>query len=162
MPRIGYKRSDRRWRAPDGSEWASKFEWQVFDALSANGYNVRRCDERDTLSYTEPKSNARCVACGSWECVQDRTYTPDLFLLPESQGADGVGYYIEVKGYFRREKRQLFRCMRNSREDIDIRLILEADHWVTKGKTRMTDYARRYLKTTPTHVWDGDIPEDWK
>jgi hypothetical protein len=93
--------------------------------------------------------------------VQDRSYTPDLFLRPEGR-PESDGYFIEVKGYFRREKRQLFRCMRNSRPDINLRLILEGDHWVTKGKTRMTDYAKRYLKTTPTHVWDGDIPGDWK
>mgnify|MGYP003340999475 FL=1 len=133
----------------------------VFQVLRDAGHNIRKCDERDTISYTEPKVNARCVACGSWECVQDRSYTPDLLLIPQG-GDDSDGYFIEVKGYFRREKRQLFRVMRNSRPDINLRLILEADHWVTKGKTRMTDYARRYLKTTPTHVWDGDIPEDWK
>ncbi len=101
------------------------------------------------------------MACGSRECVQDRSYTPDLFLIPEGGDAKS-GYYIEAKGYFRREKRTLFRCMRNTRPDIAVRLVLEADHWVTKGKSRMTDYAARYLKTTPTHVWDGDLPEDWK
>jgi hypothetical protein len=51
--------------------------------------------------------------------------------------------------------------MRNSRPDIDLVLVLEADHWVTKGKTRMTDYAKRYLKTTPTHVWNGGLPDEW-
>ena len=161
MPRVGSKRSDRRWRAPDGTVWASKFEWAVYDSLKRSGYNIRRCGEGDTVSYTEPKANARCMVCGNRECVQDRTYTPDLFLSRDG-GKKSDGYFIEVKGYFRREKRQLFRCLRNSRPDINLRLILEADHWVTKGKTRMSDYCERYLKTTPYHIWDGDIPEEWR
>lgn len=92
--------------------------------------------------------------------MQDRIYTPDLFVIPEG-GRERDGYYIEAKGYFRAEKRKLFRCMRNDRPDIDLRVILEANHWVTKGKSKLTDYFARYLKTTPVHVWDGGIPGDW-
>lgn len=161
MPRIGKKRSDRRYRAPDGTEWASKFEWEVYSTLRDAGHCVRPCDERDTISYTEQKTNARCVACGSVECVQDRTYTPDLFFLPQGEGSNGAGYYIEVKGYFRPEKRTLFRCMRKSRPDYDIRLVLQSNFRAT-SKSRIVDYCKRYLKDTKYHVWDGDIPGDWK
>lgn len=154
------KRRDMRWVAPDGSEWASRFEWEVYDELRRGGANVRRCTERDTITYTERKPNTRCMACGSKQCVQDRTYTPDLFLIPEGQ-EDGSGYYIEVKGYFRREKRALFRSLRNSRQDLDIRIIYQTDFKATK-KMKISEYTRRYIKDTKFHIWDGDIPGDWK
>lgn len=163
VPRVGWKKSDRRWKAPDGQIWASKFEWAVYDSLKSAGVNVRKCDASDSITYHQPKPNVRCMDCASGNCSQERTYTPDLYIIPEGESkAIRAGYYVEVKGYFRSEKRTLFRCLRNDRTDISIRCILEADHWVTKGKTRLTDYFKRYLKTTPVHVWNGDIPEDWK
>ncbi len=61
--------------------------------------------------------------------------------------------------------------MVNANPDYPIRVILEANQWVTKGKTRYTDYFKRYLKTVPVIVWgdtyrwnDGThhlFPEDW-
>jgi hypothetical protein len=102
------------------------------------------------------------LECGSSNCAQNRTYTPDIFFLPKAAPPNTGGYYIEVKGYFRDEKRKLFRCFRNDRPDIDLRCVFEGDHWVTRGKTRLTQYFDRYVKNTPYHVWDGDIPEDWK
>ena len=160
--RMGYKRSDRRWVDDEGTVWASKFEYKVFAGLRDSGCNVRKCTSSDTFSYTEHKPNVRCVECGGCDCVQDRTYTPDLFYTPEQGEGSGTGYYIETKGYFAAPKRSLFRSLRASRPDIDLRVVLESDGWVTKGKTRLTDYFSRYLKTTPVHVWDGDIPEEWK
>jgi len=159
--RVGKKKSDRRWRDPDGKVWASRFEWTVYDTLSRLGCNVRKCTERDSISYSEPKPNVKCMECGSLQCMQERIYTPDLFLIPKGRG-NGDGYFIETKGYFARDKRILFRCFRNDRQDIDLRLILESDHWTTKGKTRLSQYAERYLPNTPCHVWNGDIPDDWK
>ena len=167
--RAGFKRADRRWIDDDGTVWASKFEYTVYAALKESGATVRKCTASDTVDYTEHKRNVRCVECGSCECVQDRTYTADLFFTPASafdtaaasDGSSG-GYYIETKGYFAPDKRRLFRSLRETRPDIDLRVILETDGWATKGKTRMTQYFAKYLKTTPVHVWNGDIPEDWK
>lgn len=82
--------------------------------------------------------------------------------MPAGAGGIGNGYYLETKGYFPAAKRNLFRHLRAAHPRLDIRVALEANHWVTKGKTRLTDYFSRYLKTTPVHVWDGDLPEDWK
>jgi hypothetical protein len=160
--RVGHKRADRRWRADDGTIWASKFEYTVYAALKGTGSIVRKCTSSDTVTYTEHKSNVRCLECGGSECVQDRTYTADLFFTPASAGSGSSGYYIEAKGYFAPDKRRLFRSLRKTRPDIDLRVILETNGWATKGKTRMTQYFAKYLKTTPVHVWDGDIPEDWK
>ena len=161
MPRVGSRRSDRRWKAPDGEIWPSKFEWEVYDALKQRGVNVRRCDSGDTITYHQPRPNVECLECGSSKCSQTRTYTPDLHILrPRGRGGESRGYYIEVKGYFREEKRRLFRCLRNDRKDIDLRCIFASNHWVKKGKTRLSDYFSRYVKNTPYHFWDGDIPED--
>lgn len=161
MPRVGRSRSDRRWEAPDGQVWASKFEWEVFDALQRAGVSVRKCDSGDTVTYYQARPNVRCLDCGSSNCSQERTYTPDLFVIPKSGSDNGGGYFIEVKGYFRDEKRALFRCLRTSRSDIDLRCVFAADHWVTKGKTRLSAYFDRYVKNTPYHFWDGTLPETW-
>ena len=160
MPRVGTKRSDRRWIDPDGEQWASKFEWRVFDHLRSSGANVRRCTSSDSIAYTEPKPNVTCLECGGSECVQERIYTPDLYIVPHG-GDDKSGYYIEAKGYFRKEKRQLFRHLRKSRADIDLRVVLESDHWVTRGKTRLSNYFDRYLKETPYVVGFKQIPGKW-
>jgi len=163
MGRVGRKRSDRRWQDPEtGEVWPSRFEWEVYSTLKASGHAVRRCDAGDTISYTEPRPNVSCMECGSSKCAQNRQYTPDLFLIPKAATSDSDGYYIEVKGYFRDEKRKLFRCLRKTRPDIDLRIIFEGDHWVTRGKTKITDYFDRYVKNTPYHIWDGGIPGEWE
>jgi len=162
VPRVGYKRNDRRWEAEDGEVWPSKFEWEVYTSLKATGRNVRRCTSADTISYSEPRPNVSCLECGGSQCAQNRTYTPDLFLLPEAATSDSDGYYIEVKGYFRDEKRKLFRCLRKVRPDIDLRVIFASDHWVNRPKTRLSHYFDRYLKNTPYCFWNGDLPEEWR
>jgi len=162
MGRVGSKRSDRRWEDETGEVWASKFEWEVFDTLSRSGRNVRRCTSSDTISYTESRPNVSCLDCGGSNCAQNRTYTPDLFLLPQAATSDSEGYYIEVKGYFRDEKRKLFRCLRKARPDIDLRVIFASNHWVNRPRSRLSDYFTRYIKNTPFCFWDGDIPEEWQ
>lgn len=52
--------------------------------------------------------------------------------------------YIETKGYFEGTKRNLFRQVIKAYPNVDIRLIAGADHWVTRGKTRLSDWAKRY------------------
>ena len=158
MPRVGRKRSDRRWLDPTGEQWASRYEWETYEYLKAAGANVRRCTEDDSINYTERKPRCRCLECGSGNVVQERTYTPDLYLVPKGREESG-GYYIEVKGYFRGEKRRLFRCLRNDRPDIDIRVVANANP--KTGKLRLTEYFARYLKDTPIVVGYENIPEDW-
>jgi hypothetical protein len=84
--------------------------------------------------------------------VQERTYTPDLFV-----GSNG--FYLETKGYFPGPKRSLFRAVLASNPNADIRLVAQSNHWVTKGKTRLSDWAKRFK--IKFHVWDGKLPEDW-
>lgn len=160
------RHNGQRWTAPDGTEWDSIFEWQVFQGFKEAGLDIRKCDERDTISYGEQKQGVRCMECGSSRCVQQRRYTPDLLCVREggSSHEHGSEYLIEVKGYFRREKRTLFRSMRNDQPHVDLRVVLASDHWVTKGKTRITDYLERYVKNTPYFIWNGpeSIPESWR
>ena len=157
--RVGTKRSDRRWKAPDGTIWASKFEYTVYDTLLSADFDVRKCGHDDTISYVEPRRNSRCVECGSDKVVQDRTYTPDLCMYQETQRGDRPIYNIETKGYFRAERRKLFREMVKSNPTYPIVVILERNGWVTKGKSRYLDYFKRYLKTVPVFVWNGQTVE---
>lgn len=158
MARVGRKISDKRWKDSNGEVWASKFEADLYSYLQDCGSDVRRCAESDSFDYTEPKARARCLACGSGECVQDRVYTPDLYIVPKSGATEG--YYIEAKGYFRAEKRTLFRHFCKCHQNLDLRVVLEANHWVTRGKTRLKDYIERYCKL-PVVVGIQNIPEDW-
>lgn len=158
--RKGSKRNDRRWLAEDGQEWASEFEYRVFEALRSAGHRVRKCGEGDSISYTESKRNTVCLECGSSQCVQYRTYTPDIFCVPKRL-PESKGFYIEVKGYFRAEKRRLFQSMRASNPNCDLRVIFQSNFKATKTM-RISQYFDRYLKTTPYHIWDGDLPGEWK
>lgn len=158
--RVGTKRSDLRCKAPDGSIWASSFEYDIYAALRDSGVRVRRAEEADSLSYSTPVKLGKCAGCGSDSVVQERTYTPDLVVVPAGSVADSGGYLIETKGYFPGPKRNLFRQICAQRRDVDLRLVVQHDLWVTRGKTKLSDWAKRYK--IKFHVWDGDLPSDWK
>jgi hypothetical protein len=156
--RVGTKKRDMRWEAPDGIVWASRFEYEVYTALKEKGVSVERTEPgKDTLKYHNKVRSARCITCGSCDVVQDRTYTPDL-LVGSKRGRKL--FYIEAKGYLRAERRSLLRAFRQSRPEIDMRLVVQKDHKITKTMT-IVQWAERYLKI-PVHVWNGDIPDAWK
>lgn len=156
--RIGKKRSDLRCKTPDGEEWASPFEARIYYDLRAKGFHVRRATRYDTLRYATPVKQGRCASCNSCEIVQDRTYTPDLIVACGQPGSDEeFDIMLEIKGYFAGPKRNLFRAARQSNPSADIRLIASSDHAVTKGKTRLSDWAKRFR--IPFAVWNGTIPE---
>lgn len=166
--RAGKKRSDRRWVAPDGAVWASRFEYQVFERLSNLGYPVRKCEAGgcDTFSYHTPVRGGYCTECGGNQCVQQRSYTPDLFISSnggmDSKGNDSGGIYLETKGYFPASKRNLLRSFSTTGPKITLMFLAQRDLWVTKGKTRLSDYFTRYLKNIPFAVWDNqDLPREW-
>ena len=152
--RIGKKRSDLRCKTPDGQEWASPLEARVFFALKVAGYAVRRTTAADALKYATAVKQGRCTSCQGCEIVQDRTYTPDLIVYDPSWDADIM---LEIKGYFAGPKRNLFRAARQSNPSADIRLIASTGHTVTKGKTKLSDWAKRFR--IPFAVWNGTIPE---
>jgi hypothetical protein len=162
--RIGTKRSDRRFRAPDGSEWDSRFEWQVYDALRRSGVDVERCEKggRYSIAYTQRLGNSACIACGSTEVGKQRRYTPDLFHHAKkrdaAEGAD-AGYRIELKGYLRAEERSLLRALCKARPDLDLRFIYQRN-WTVSRKSGLTiiDWTKKFLKK-PCAVWTGKLPK---
>lgn len=169
---MGTKKRDMRWQAPDGTIWASRFEYAVYSTLRNHGHNVRKSGPQDSLAYTDSVLNGRCLECNSGRCVTDRRYTPDLFIGPanedleyaaqrvrDGQAPSPCGYYIEAKGYLRSDRRSLLRSFRKSWPRIDFRLVVQRDYNVTKHLT-ITQWAAKYLKC-PVHVWDGKLPIDW-
>lgn len=148
-----------RCRAPDGSEWASPFEFRVFCALQKAGYAVSKCGPDCAMGYTTPVKQGRCASCGSCSIVQERTYTPDLAVRIFAPVIGERIIFLETKGYFTGPKRNLFRAARQSNPQADIRLVVSSNHAVTKGKTRLSDWAKRFK--IPFHVWDGQLPEEW-
>jgi hypothetical protein len=165
--------ADYTFTAPDGSVWASRHEYEVYAALYQIGAPVVKCEKGSahTMGYTESKRGLRCRECGSSKCVQERTYTPDLLVAADGRDLDagpaGQNYYIEAKGYFRESARGLFRHFRRSNPEIDVRLVLMANHAAGKRPKRILDWAKspakveawvwNYKTDDPTDV----IPEEW-
>jgi hypothetical protein len=164
--RIGTKRSDRRFRAPDGSEWDSRYEWQVYDALRRSGVDVERCEKggRYSIAYTQRLNNVACSACGSTEVGKQRRYTPDLFHHAEKRdAAEGaaLGYRIELKGYLRAEERSLLRALCKARPDLDLRIVYQRDWRVSrKSGLTITQWTHKFLKI-PYAVWKGKADIEW-
>jgi hypothetical protein len=158
--RIGTKRSDLRCKDPAGDIWASPFEFNVYDAIKDKGdFTIRRATERDSLAYSTAIRGGRCTECGCSTVVQDRSYTPDLYLVWKGVDRLTSGFYVEVKGYLPGPKRNLFRQVKAQHPHVDLRIVAQSDHWVTKGKSRLSDWAKRYK--IKFHLWNGSLPEDW-
>ncbi len=164
--RVGTKRRDMRWLAPDGTEWDSKFEYEIFLTYQKAGMHVRRTTEQDSLLFTRPVRNGACTECCSSEVVSRHTYTPDLFVsdaIDRRQGPESAlptaGYYIEAKGYLRAEQRSLLRALRKARPDVDLRVIVQRDYKVTKSLT-ITEWVRKYLRARVA-VWHSGVTPTW-
>lgn len=165
--RIGTKRSDWRFRAPDGSEWDSKFEWQVFDALTKQGHRIRRCERglADSVPYTQRILNAACGACGSDAVGKRRSYTADFLHDPERKESqretDDGRFLVELKGYLRADERGLLRALCKARPDLRLVFIFQRDFTVSRRSgLKATDWVEKYLKK-PAIVWKGKIPNEW-
>lgn len=163
--RVGKKRSDFRWLADDGVVWSSRFEYAVYTALKEQGVNVRKTTAEDSIPYTSVVPNSRCRGCESVDVVQDRVFTPDLFVIPKAddeQGKDSNSepYYIEAKGFLRADRRSLLRRFRQAKPSINLRFIIERDYKAT-AKCSLSQWIGKYLKL-PCIVWTGSIPNDWR
>jgi hypothetical protein len=79
---------------------------------------------------------ATCAKCGHNVALKQRNYTPDLVL--------GNGVIIEIKGKFTGEMRTKMLAVRRCNPDLDIRMLFQADNWLTKKKaTRYSDWCER-------------------
>jgi hypothetical protein len=152
MPRKGSKRSDRRWIDPGGQEWDSKFEWLVYERLRSDGYRVRRCDESDSIAYHSGVRQGRCLECGSAQVVQERIYTPDLFVVGRVGSDEQCRSAIECKGYFPGSKRNLFRSVAkqwgrewDEAEGPDLRIVFESNR-LRGTALSSVEYVHKYAK----------------
>lgn len=160
----GTKRSDRRWLDAEGREWDSRFEWLVYTALESSGYNIRRCDERDSIDYSSQIRGGYCLDCEGSRVVQSRTYTADLYVLErQSKGIKG-GYQLELKGYFPATKRSLFRAVAEQCEadGISIRIVFESKYKMRGSKMTGPEYIHRYCKNVIPGVFNKKTGEvEW-
>lgn len=156
---MARKRRDRRFTDPEGNEWDSQFEYLVFVGLPSHGYRVRRCDERDSVSYQHPVKQGACLECGSHEVVQVRSYTPDLFVVDALTDTDEDGTYIECKGYFPADRRAQLRSVVQSNPQLDLRILFAAERKLTKAKTNI-EYVHSYIKCG-AGVWNKGALE-WR
>lgn len=163
--KVGFKRSDRRYQSDDGQLWDSRFEWVVYDGLLRSGYNLRRCNEDDSITYHTSIPKGKCVECGGNEVLQGRVYTPDLFVVG-SKGKGSIaqaGYFVECKGYFPADKRTLFRAVANQASGIDLRIVFQREVILKGTKVTNVDYIKKFCKTTPVGVWDPNTEDiNWK
>jgi hypothetical protein len=168
-----------RWTAPDGVEWDSRFEYEVFRQIQSEAPGTVRktipgtpdAKGCDTFSYREGIRHGSCESCGSTDVSKLRSFTPDLFYVPSDAGAAwnkhtrsgtgaSPGYYAEVKGFMRANKRSLLRAFHKVRKDIDVRYILQRNYRVT-AKLTAVEWIVKFLKCRVI-VWDGRLPKDWQ
>ena len=152
MPKVGRKRSDRRWEADDGVEWASKFEHDVYYRLRSDGYRVRKCDESDSVSYQSSVKQGHCLECGSNGIVQLRTYTPDLFLVGGLRQGERGGAIVECKGKFTSDKRKLFREVAAQWEGPDLCIVFQGSR-LPGLQSSSIEWCQRYCKNVTPGLW---------
>jgi hypothetical protein len=154
VPRKGVKRSDRRWIADDGQEWASKFEHDVYYRLRGDGYRVRKCDSSDSVTYQSPVKQGSCLECGSADVVQLRTYTPDLFVLDDPTEPGGPRYIVECKGKFTGDKRNLFRHLAAQwgKESPPLRIVFQSNR-LPGIKSSSIEWAHKFCKNVTPGLW---------
>jgi hypothetical protein len=172
--KVGTKRSDLRWIDHEGTEWASKFEAEVYHSAKLANAPVRKCikgkpdaPNSDTYSFWDSSNRrSKCRACGSSEVGQLRSYTPDLVWDPallskgsadeDHKGSSPQRYLVDVKGYLRAGKRSILRAFKKARPDADLRFIFQRDYRISKTAT-ITSWCTKSLKA-PYVVWDGRYP----
>lgn len=144
----GTRKSDRRWIDGTGEEWDSEFEYLVYTSLKGAGYNLRRCDERDTINYSTQVRNSNCLDCSSSRVVQRRVYNSDLYVMEGKSPSEAGGYLLELKGYFPATKRALFRAIAKQCEEdgISLRILFESPYKMRGTKNTGPEYINKYCK----------------
>ena len=146
---------NRSYTANDGTVWDSRFESEVYDRLSLLEVPMRRCEAgRDSLPYDSSIKEGFCLECESNSVVQRRLYTPDLRVGDVGGGIESGGSYIEAKGWWPAPRRRLLREALKGKPLVRMLFVFQKDNWITKGKSRYTDYVARYIKTAEALVWD--------
>jgi hypothetical protein len=160
--RVGIKRSDRRWLSPDGEEFDSKFEYEVYATFKKTPAEVYRTTKSNTLAYTSPIRNGSCTSCGGTDVGQQRHYTPDLFVIPSDSKHKAVGYYVEVKGYLRPRERSLFRSIYKTHANVDLRFLFATDFRASGTKGSITVWFKKFCPNWKLAIWHHEVPKEWK
>jgi len=153
----------KKFTDPDGVVWDSPLEWYVYTGLQDLGYSVRRCDERDAISYHTPVKQGRCLECGSSGTVQDRIYTPDLHVVePQSKkrGLTRRAFIVECKGRFPQDRRSMLRCVKEQHPSLDLRFLFGSEKKLTPKRTNV-EYVRSMIKC-PAGVWVPGKDIKWR
>lgn len=148
--------ADRRYVDHEGVQWASRYEADLYWHLKGLGVPVRKCEQgsSDTFHYTSRVVGGRCLGCEDGEVVQDRTYTPDLY-VGEASGVHGGGYFVEAKGYWKPPQRNLLRSVVKSHPELNLLFVFQKDVWITRGKSKYSDYVKKYFKNAQYVIWDN-------
>lgn len=146
--RKGFKRADKRWVDDTGREWDSRFEWLVYTSLQSSGYDIRRCDGRDTVDYGTPVRNGLCLDCSGDKVLQKRTYTSDLYVMGDKTKNVKGGYLLELKGYWQPAKRTLFRYISKQcvKQGISLRIVFESGNKLRGSQLTGPEYVQKYCK----------------
>lgn len=88
------------------------------------------------------------------EYTLTKNYVPDFIVTKQN----GSKVYIEMKGYLRPEDRTKMIAVKKQHPELDIRIVFERNHPVTKGsKSKYTDWATR--NGFPCAM--NKIPQEW-
>lgn len=157
--KLGTKRKDMRFLSPDGVEWDSKFEWQVWEAARVSNVRLSRADKEggvDTIPYFHQVRGTSCQDCGSARVGKVRGITPDFIVHDWHPIGKENGGYLETKGYMRADKRSLYRSLLKERPNLSLCLIIQSDYRVGKGT--FGQWISKILKVPYFH-WKGKYPE---
>jgi len=142
-PRIGMTtmKSEPKYR--------SGLEKRVCDDLKNRG--IKFYYEPYQLNYTKEVKQGFCPECGSKLMLKCHQYTPDVVL--------SNGIHVEIKGKFTGEMRTKMIAVQECNPDVDIRILFQADNWLTKKKaTKYSDWCKR--NGFIYHVGEK-VPSDW-
>lgn len=137
----------KRWgRRPNFFQ--SGFEDTIANNLREIGVDFEY--EKQSYVYIRTVTKGICRDCGSTNCGQRRTYTPDFF-LPN-------GIILEAKGFLTSDCRMLHRSMRDQHGGLDIRIVFQGDRAISssKNKTKYSEWAKK--EDIPCFVWSKKRP----
>lgn len=127
----------------------SKFENRIGQDLINRG--IPFTYEAKSFKYKIKPYNAKCLACGSTEVYETRSYTPDFFLYN--------GVIIEAKGRWTARDRKIMLAVRESNPELDIRMLfMNPKVWLTSAhKKNYGDWCTfKGIKWSSTQV-----PDEW-
>lgn len=103
------------------------------------------------LAYFLRKRGAICLDCGSKNCRERHSYTPDFVL--------GNGVVVEAKGRFTSVMRTKMREVVAENPDKDIRMLFQRNQFMTKKKKHT--YGEWCDKQGITWAEGKRVPEEW-